>query len=301
MKKLKKSDKVQKSPAKLAKLKENLKDLLNKTKAYVKRNGEVLGQTSAVLLVAATVATMSLMAPQMRDYWLRDKVGSKSYRIVQPGAGMGTGFAIKAPSGNSYILTNDHVCEMSTDQLHLLVVDDHGEYIPRTILHRSDKTDLCLLEGMPGVEGLTLSASAPAEGDPLNAVGHPSGYLTTLTKGSLIMRKDVEIFVGIISIKAENGDPISIGDLLSEKECSKPKNRILEVKRYSPFGSVTLKVCLNVTKDAYFTTILGQPGSSGSAVVNNWGEVVAVLFAGDRSGWSILVSHDDIKDFLKKY
>lgn len=288
------------------KLSKRLKPTLKRLQQKAEANRETLGGFSVLLLLGLIVGTCSIKAPEIRDSWIKHKVGSKSYRIVQPGYGMGTGFAVEAPSGASYVLTNDHVCEMSADKLHLLVIDDNGEYIPRMILQRSDKSDLCLLEGMPGVQGLKLASSTPDSGDLLWTVGHPSGYLTTLTRGELIMRQDVEIPVGPISIKSD-GEPEKLieeqdGGIL-EEDCHKPKNRIRELKRISFITGklVIIRLCTNVTSKAYFTTVLGQPGSSGSAVANGWGEIVGVLFAGDRFGWSIMVSLDDVKDFLKKY
>jgi S1-C subfamily serine protease len=225
--------------------------------------------------------------------------------VVQPGVGGGTGFAVKAPSGTSYLMTNDHVCEISKDKLHMMVIDDEGKYIPRTILHRSDKSDLCLLEGMPGVDGLEVAEYSPSVGDILVAVGHPSGYLTTMTKGELIMRQDIKIPDGVISVKEADGTvrliPPEDGGIL-EEDCKKPKNEIVEIERQFFFGPpYKLRICVNVTRGAYITNVAGQPGSSGSAVVNDDGQVIAVLFAGDRFGWSILVSLDDVKDFLSKY
>lgn len=299
---MKESNKSLKKP----KQKQKTKFKLNFTtyKELLVKNKTAIASVALLLAIVGLATTCAVKAPELKDSWTREKVGLKSYRIVQPNVGGGTGFAIKGPSGRSYLMTNDHVCELSKDQLHLMVIDDSGEQIPRTILHRSDESDLCLLEGMPGVEGLTVADDAPELGDELSAVGHPAGYLTTLTKGQLIMKKDVSIPTGVISIKfgekaAENVPSTLNG--ITEEECSKPKNKIVDITR-GFFGiPVILRVCLNVTKQAYFTNILSQPGSSGSAVVNSWGEVVAVLFAGDSRGWSILVSLDDIKDFLTKY
>lgn len=281
------------------KLKKKLSSVVDKLEKKLKQHSEAVWKVLATALILLAVSTCGLKSQELHESWLRSKVGAKSYRIVQPGRGMGTGFSVKAPSGESYIMTNDHVCEMAVDQLHLLVVDDAGEAIPRTILHRSEKTDLCLLEGMPGVEGLVVSDNPPDLGDKLYAVGHPRGYLTALTSGEVIMEKDIVIPQGIISIKAGD-EPEEQGDI-TEAECSKPKNKIETVER-SFFGlPIKIKYCLNVTSKAYVTTILGQPGSSGSAVVDGLGRVKAVLFAGDNYGWSILVSTRDIQDFLKKY
>ena len=298
MKKLKKLKSKLKSDWKhLAKDAAKIKDQLFSHK-------KLLQDIAVGCLLGLAAGLVAVKAPELRDDWLRTKVGSKSYRILQPGVGSGTGFMLQAPSGISYLITNDHVCEMSKDKLHLMALDDNGEMIPRRILERSPKTDLCVMEGMPGIKGLKLSSGNPEAGDILTAIGHPAGYLTTLTKGQLIMRKDIFIFAGMISAKVGDGPeelPPPFIQSISEEECHKPKNKIT-LEEGDFFGQkVVFKLCFNVTKQAYVTSIIAQPGSSGSAVVNGWGDVVAVLFAGDRAGWSILVSVEDIRDFLKKY
>lgn len=295
--------KMKKSKVK-TKLNKKLKPAIANAKKAVLKHKDAIAATTLAAAIAAAIAAIAVKAPELRDAWLRNKVGSKSYIMFEPGIGSGTGFMVKAPSGKSYLLTNDHVCDASTDGAHLSVMDDNGEFIPRSILHRSEKTDLCLLEGMPGVEGLTVSTSPPDKGDSLAAVGHPAGYLTTMTKGTLIMSKDIEIPEGYISIKMGSAPeeliPQELGGML-ESECDKPKNKVLVQKRDFLGLEYVVKVCMNVTKNAYFTTILAQPGSSGSAVVNGWGQVIGVLFAGDSFGWSMLVSQEDMQDFLKKY
>jgi S1-C subfamily serine protease len=112
-----------------------------------------------VLTFSVSLLYMAVRAPELHGYWLRSSVGSKVYTIKDnPKSGGGTGFAIQAPSGASYILTNDHVCNVSKDKQTVLVQNESGLNMRRRILARADFTDLCLIEGIPGVEGLKLSS-----------------------------------------------------------------------------------------------------------------------------------------------
>jgi len=260
--------------------------------------------TVATALILSTVY-VGARAPEMHGQWIRSKVGSKTYLIYEPRSGSGTGFAVKAPSGKTYIVTNDHVCEVSKDGKSVMVRDEDGKSMRRKIIKKSDRSDLCLVEGWPGVEGLKVSSSAPEIGQIVASVGHPSGYDITLSRGEIIMRDDVMIPVGPISfIDPSSGKeqlvPAEDGGV-TLKQCSMPKNKVVTVDQQIFIFVFRIKMCMNVTEKAYFTNMLIQPGSSGSPVVNFYGNIVGVVFASDRAGWGVLVSHKDLTDFLSKY
>ena len=248
---------------------------------------------------------VAVRAPDMHSYWLRHSVGSKVYLIKDnPRGGGGTGFAIKAPSGETYILTNDHVCSVSSDRQTVLVQNDYGLSMRRRILARADFTDLCLIEGIPGIEGLELGP-APTIGQIVAAVGHPSLMPITLSKGEIISQEDIMITEGPISfINPDTGKetlvPADSGGIALE-QCSKVKNR--QVEGFLDFGFFQIKVkyCVNLTEGAYRTNMLIQPGNSGSPIVDFWGNVVGVVFAGDRYMWGIDVKQQDVAKFLENY
>jgi hypothetical protein len=123
----------------------------------------------------------------------------------------------------------------------------------------------------------------------------------TLSRGEVIGREDIEIFNGIISILNPETKKFEPTGKISEKECSLPKNRIVEGNIQMFIFVMRAKVCLTVTEGAYRTNMVIQPGSSGSPIVNFWGNVVGVVFAGDRAMWGSTVSQKDLVKFLKNY
>lgn len=248
---------------------------------------------AALAMVLGACGYLVIRAPEMHRDWLRYTVGDRVYMIKgRMDGGGGTGFAIKAQSGTTYTITNAHVCEgaltQSDDKTSLLVVKQNGIAIPRKILEISDTTDLCILEGMPGVDGLE-TGPAPHAGQQLNAIGHPLLRPLTVSQGDVIAKEDMSMAEFIIDSPE------------SEAACHKPKNEIKEIDLEFFGQPIHLRVCFTTIKGVYQTTARVLPGNSGSPVVDWKGDVVAVVFAMDQAGWGYFVSNEDLKTFLSKY
>lgn len=221
-----------------------------------------------------------LKVPRYHYQYVRDKVGSRVVKITnEKGNHGGTGVHVKVSSGKTYILTNDHVCEVAKDGT-LYVSTDYSERpMPRKVIERADFTDLCLVEPIDNIEGLTLGQE-PNYGDLIRVVGHPKLMPITMTEGEILGEDIVNVFTG-----------------LSLEDCTKPKYKIGQAGGWF-FGQ---QACfLNIK--SYLTTIHILPGSSGSPAVDFWGNIVGLAYAGDNDiNWGILVELEDIKKFLKPY
>jgi S1-C subfamily serine protease len=241
-----------------------------------------------MMAIVALGCLISLKMPQVHNVYLREAVAPKVYYIVKEEGGGGSGFQIKGKSGKSYLMTNDHVCEGTTKDGQVMVKLEDGRLIPRRILEHSRYTDLCIIEGMPGVEGLSLGQQ-PAMGETLYAVGHPALRPMTVNQGEFEGLEDVRIE----DHEIREGEP---------ENCSLPKQRIEEVDSYVwgiPVGKV--KLCIDFTRAAYVTNIVIYPGNSGSPVVDWTGRVVGVAFASDHTNWARVINLDDLKNFLDLY
>lgn len=276
---------------KLQRLKLKLQQLLPKAKKLVLT-------TLSLALTASAFGYLTLKAPEIHSMYLRHSVGEKVYMIKgKLDGGGGTGFAIKAPSGQSYIVTNSHVCAgvAPNGGSQVLVVNDAGEYMPRRIIQNSDFTDLCLIEGMPGVEGLSLSKTELFKGEQSYIIGHPRLRPLSVSKGEIVGQQDVAVLDYVLP-----GNPLVemlLPDLVKDLACNLPKNQIVE--EVTPLGPV--KFCLDVTKNTYTTTILIFPGNSGSPMVDMFGNVQGVAFASDGTNWAQVVSMNDLTKFLSHY
>jgi hypothetical protein len=249
---------------------------------------------------------ISLKAPEVHNLWQRSKVGSKVYMIRDhEHGGGGTGFAVKAPSGASYILTNDHVCGVSKDGESVLVTDENGDSIRRRIIAHDGNSDLCLIEGLPGIDGLALASRSPGKGETMTVIGHPQLMPLSLSGGEAVGAEDVSIIQGPIAVqnpesgKWENVDPEKGG--IPADKCAMAKHSQVDVDYPMFFITIKVKMCVATVQGAYITSAIVWPGSSGSPIVNFFSQVEAVVFATDDTHWAKAVPLSDIKDFLKSY
>jgi S1-C subfamily serine protease len=259
--------------------------------------------TASMLVFSVFVLVLVTKAPEFHSLLIREKVGSRVFLLASESGGSGTGFALKAKSGLTYIVTNDHVCASSHDGYNILVKNNKGAYIPRRIIAKSQKSDLCLVESLPNVEGLELG-SRPSVGQIIGAVGHPKGYDKTLSRGEIIMQRDVSILKGPMYMISPLGEfspiPKEQGGV-SEKECRAVKNKKIKLSQQVFIFKIEMIFCEEKVNKAYFTNMIVQPGSSGSPLINFWGNVIGVVFSVDQANWSQAVSYEDLEDFISQY
>ena len=160
--------------------------------------------------------------------------------------GVGTGFYV-VYKDNTYLLTNNHVCEASDDGFD--TVDGHVN-----IVAKYAEQDLCLLDSFRRTGGLQLSGNTLEPLDRVSVVGHPFGGPLTARDGRL-------------AVRLASGDRLLLGE---------------------PVGTLYLSIVI-------------FPGSSGSPLVDEYGKLVGVVYAGNTASghgaWA--VPKDDIIKFLE--
>lgn len=218
------------------------------------------------------VTVFAFEVPFAHKDYLRNIGETNSVKIVGMD-GTGSGFHVQTKDGQVFILTNKHVCMMTGPLKAEKYGDKSGKGSVVKIVKISKKHDLCVLTPLAGFKGIQVGEEAE-NGETVYTLGHPRGVALTIASGEKI-----------------DDLPIDLGEpLAADGKCS---GEIV----MSWFG----QYCVTKHDAVQFSTPT-YPGNSGSPVVNKWGKLVSVIFAGspevENQGFGVPLSY--IKDFLSE-
>lgn len=265
-------------------IKVNKRKLLNKLKsrtASIRSSLRNLTLSFKKVAVVAIVAFTAYNAPNWHLRYMENRAGQVTIKVLknEQGTSGGTGFHVKSLSGDVYIMTNAHVCQLSADGEFIFVqLKGSTRVMKRKIVEVYAEHDLCLVQALPGVRGLSV-ASSVSKGESMRAVGHPLLKSLRSSLGQYLDDVNIDVAVEIFGTK---------------ESCNNLKGQFAVAMGFVP-------VCIK-TYSAIETNIVAYPGSSGSPVINIWGNLVAVLFAGDgTTNYAYLVPLSYVKDLLSVY
>jgi S1-C subfamily serine protease len=229
-----------------------------------------------IAIIAIGIAVISVEAPFAHRAYIRG-VAEENVVQIYGQNGTGTGSHVKLEDGRIVILTNKHICKMTGPLM--VKSEDLKLPIERKIIKISDKHDLCVIEGIPGHAGISISKYNPKLGEELFTLGHPRGEALNVAHG--------EYF---------DNTKINIGEeIKSDGSCEEGK--LIEQQTF--FG--IMRACV-VERNAIELSTPTYPGNSGSPVVDKFGNLVAVIFAGDPSvqneGMAVPLLY--VKEFLNE-
>lgn len=180
----------------------------------------------------------------------------------------GTGFQVITPNGELFILTNDHVCALASPDGYVSVNRDfwHSPLLRKVIKHGGDKVDLCLVEPVPGMAPLTVSRELLQEGEHIRSLGHPRLLPLTPADGAYLGPMSIDLVEFEIATDEDRA------------RCSGPLQHIEKI----PMFIFEVEACM-IKRDSIYTNLETYGGSSGSPIVNDNGQVVSVIFAGQSA------------------
>jgi hypothetical protein len=224
-----------------------------------------------IVFIALFVLILNACSPS--DQYFRDRTV-----MLKGKHGACSGEQIVAPSGENYILTAAHCRDIAVDGS-MTVIMESGASLQRKVIAEDPNSDLLLLEGLPGTEGLRIAKSYRMTQE-IRTFTHGARMDTYKTEGVLVQKTKVEIPMYDIQTPEQ------------EEACSSaPKTK--------PIDGLFGRFCL-FSSDEVVTTAMIVPGSSGGMVVDSSGRLVGVVSAGG-GGFGYLVPLEAIHAFLEAY
>lgn len=193
---------------------------------------------------------------------------------IQENSG-GTGSIFRSSSKGSEILTNKHVCRLVEQGG---IVEQEGRKYLVTHYKKFPKHDLCLIKIKQNLGiSLVLAANMAKQSSVTKVSGHPNLLPHILTSGHLSGNMNIKLLTGLK--KCTDVDKI---------------NRMVECIF---FGGIPIIDVLN----ANVVSNLIKAGSSGSAIFNEDGEIVGLVFAGSGRNFSygFIVPQEYVSFFIK--
>ncbi len=114
----------------------------------------------------------------------------------------GTGFQVADAKGNSFIITNAHVCRIFAPAPAVTIKTEEGKFYFRHILKISDIFDLCVVEGISELPSLHLAKKLDIK-QLIFIVGHPLLKPTKVTSGHILGSEIIETTEDGITVSGE--------------------------------------------------------------------------------------------------
>lgn len=233
------------------------------------------------VLAVSMLAVAGTMATQATDKTIYPKTGAEFAEIsamilAKSKTSGGSGVILHSDLNGSILLTNKHVCE----------VIQEGGFVETTkltaeITHYKEypKHDLCLVNVKVDLGIRTqIAMIEPKLYSEMTISGHPALLPPIVSKGLFSDRKEIDVMTGM-------------------KECDGTETE--EEMFYCFFygGKPIIEKF-----DSQVTSGLIMPGSSGSPVFNDRGEIAGLVFAGSSGlSYGFIVPHQYVFDFVSTH
>lgn len=225
--------------------------------------------TTILFLLTSCCATAETIRPQTTEEFAKTSVRITNTEQTHGGSGV----ILESTESNSLIMTNRHVCGLLEDGGGVVVKDDNA--YPVVAYKASVIHDICVLVVDVDLGVNTVLASEPPKlYSKAYISGHPSLFPHVLTKGD---------FSGKMVVPIQTGS----------RPCTQE-----EVEK-EPMMCFFEGWPIIVRLEGQLVSATIAPGSSGSAVFNEDGEIAGLAFASNSRelGYALIVPYEYIANF----
>lgn len=250
------------------------------------------GSFYSVLVLALVASSATLF-----ENYLYNNIGSSVVKLTltsEQRAG-GTGFQVLTPNGNQFTLTNAHICEIAET---LIATDQEGNQETIKVVEIFKDHDLCIMEPIYSLKPLKVASELSLR-ERVWLIGHPALRPLTLESGHFAGHTKINL---MSKCKTDEEIERNIKEIDALLEKALKGDKFAEVEALNRLGALLMGYCFN-TFDSQYVNNISYGGNSGSPIVNKYGRVVGVLYAGrrDQPTASYTVPLSSIEDFLKDY
>jgi S1-C subfamily serine protease len=236
----------------------------------------------AIIALAVVVATSTFYGIKKKGSFLpstEKQFGQTSVMITSVEARSGgSGVILSSGPKGSQILTNKHVCQLVQTGGYV-VTGSRSQ--PKRYLVKSYRVytrhDICLITVSANLNVTTqIAKKTPESFDHVTVAGHPALLPTIISRGYFADKMDIAVMVGAKECDgSENGQEALMCMFVGMKP-------VLETFESTPISALIM------------------PGSSGSGIFNEAGEVAGLVFAGsgDGIGYGFAVPLTYLQDFM---
>lgn len=261
----------------LKKLKKLLKKVRSKIPSLKKLIGLKLGLSLVVAGYLYMISGDGHLRPHTTEEFARTSV--KITNLAENSGG--SGVILYSQPDASLVLTNKHVCEVVKHGG--VVIQENRRYLVAAY-KVSNQHDLCEIMVNADLEVNTkIADKAPKKYSKAHISGHPALLPHVLTHGYVSGRMNVPVMIGMRKCNEKDVEDIKKnGDIGKAFMCL--------------FGGIPIIK----TFDSQLVTATILPGSSGSAVFDDNGEIIGLVFAsGSRElNYAIIVPQEYVKSFV---
>ena len=215
----------------------------------------IAGIVSSVILIGLVLS---------HDNAVRWVASKHVVMVLHESGGGGTGFFIEE-GGESFILTNSHVCD--TESTLIISTGGTGD-----VIAIDEDRDLCLLVPSKAHSGGITLADSWVKGEAIRVLGH--GLLLPLHEQLGRVEDQVEQWI-----------------IWQEAPCADGQR-----EEMTWFGS---PICAKLFPDVLFLSADIKPGNSGSPVIDVLGHAVGIVFAGG-GGFGYAIPVEEIRGFISE-